>query len=185
LHRFVSTGHVLGLVGVLGSCSKGCANSGAVDPLYECPIAAAVFQTDEFQTGDNIGKVLTLENDENASGSGTACYHWEEDIFKTSTSSELMTGYFEGFLGQPISRVSCGALEDLGFYTVDYCQCDDWPFVDDSRMLQGNSENTAARGGRKHFPVLKATHSFDLDALMGDVGPPLVYDEGVRRTFRV
>jgi hypothetical protein len=129
------------------------------------------------------GKDLTLENDENSSGSGTICYHWEEDIFKTPTSSELMTGYFESELGQPISRVSCGALEDLGFYTVDYCQCDAWPFMDTG--LQGNSANAATLGGRRQFPVLKATHSFDLDALMEDVGPPVVYDEGVRRTLRV
>jgi hypothetical protein len=180
LHRLVSTGHVLGLVGVIGSCSSGCDATKPRKSTYGCPIAAAEFQ--KFNTGTE----LFLENN---GGGGTACYHWEEDIFKTSTSSELMTGYIEQDLGQPISRVSCGALEDLGFYTVDYCQCDAWPFTDTgSRMLQGNSENAlenaAARGGRKHFPVLKATHSFDLDALMKDVGPPLVYDEGVRRTLR-
>jgi hypothetical protein len=179
LHRLVSTGHVLGLVGILGSCRDGCDASATQNFPYGCPIAI-----DEFQKF-NTGTALTLENN---GGGGTACSHWEEDIFKTSTSSELMTGFFESELGQPISRVSCGALEDLGFYTVDYCQCDAWPFTEGLRMLQGNSENAhenaAARGGRKHFPVLKATHSFDLDALMEDVGPPLVYDEGVRRALR-
>jgi hypothetical protein len=47
-------------------------------------------------------------------------------------------------------------------------------------------EIAATLGGRRQFPVLKATHSFDLDALMEDMGPPVVYaEEGVRRTFRV
>jgi hypothetical protein len=170
LSCLVCTGHVLGLVGTLGSCSDGCVDSEAVDPRYGCPIAAAEFQILKPDTE------LTLENN---GGGGTVCSHWEEDIFKTSTSSELMTGFFESDLGQPISRVSCGALEDLGFYTVDYCQCDAWPSTG-SRMLQDNSEsaleNAAARGGRMQFPVLKATHSFNLDALMGYMGPPVVYD---------
>jgi hypothetical protein len=74
--------------------------------------------------------------------------------------------------------------------TVDYCQCDACTSTDTgSHILQGNSanavENAATLSGRRQFPVLKATHSFDLDALMEDVGPPVVYDEGVRRTLRV
>ena len=46
-------------------------------------------------------------------GSGTAGAHWSEAVF----NAELMTGYIElGGTFMPISRMTIGALEDLGYY---------------------------------------------------------------------
>jgi hypothetical protein len=57
---------------------------------------------------------------EHGGGSGTAGAHWDEGIFNT----ELMTGYAEaGGVGMPISRITVGALHDLG-YTVNYSAAD-------------------------------------------------------------
>ena len=51
---------------------------------------------------------------ENGGGTGTANGHWEEDVFK----NELMTGFLNAG-DNPISTVSIGALQDLG-YSVNY-----------------------------------------------------------------
>src|SRR5690606_12905708 len=58
---------------------------------------------------------VPLEDD---GGPGTAMGHLEEDVF----GSELFTGWID-FGSNPISRVSVGAFEDLG-YDVDYGQAD-------------------------------------------------------------
>jgi len=56
----------------------------------------------------------------NTGGCGTADSHWREIYLQ----DELMTGYAQGG-GEPLSRVTIGALEDLG-YEVDYGAADDW-----------------------------------------------------------
>jgi len=55
---------------------------------------------------------------ENGGGAGTKCGHWREATFDT----ELMTGWLDG-ASAPLSRVTVGALDDLG-YRVDYGQAD-------------------------------------------------------------
>ena len=69
---------------------------------------------------------MTLENN---GGGGTRCSHWEEDSFPKSTgSSELMTGFFEANVAQPISKVSIASLDDIfDAYIVDYSQADPYP----------------------------------------------------------
>lgn len=56
----------------------------------------------------------------NENGCGTADSHWREIYLQ----DELMTG-FASSTGEPLSRVTVGALEDLG-YVVDYDAADDW-----------------------------------------------------------
>jgi hypothetical protein len=56
---------------------------------------------------------------EQGGGPGTAGAHWSEAVF----NAELMTGFVESFGGNPISRVTIGALQDLG-YTVNYVAAD-------------------------------------------------------------
>jgi hypothetical protein len=65
-------------------------------------------------SGDSSATYVPLET---GGGRGTAYYHWSEDVF----DDELMTGYVNGDM--PISRVTIGALEDLG-YTVSYAQAE-------------------------------------------------------------
>jgi len=57
---------------------------------------------------------------ENEGGAGTAGVHWRESVFDT----ELMTGFAESAgTQQPISRITVGALQDLG-YRVNYGRAD-------------------------------------------------------------
>jgi hypothetical protein len=49
---------------------------------------------------------------------GTSNSHWRESVFNT----ELMTGFLNGS-SQPLSKISIGALADLG-YTVSYSASD-------------------------------------------------------------
>jgi hypothetical protein len=51
-------------------------------------------------------------------GAGTALAHWRESVFRT----ELMTGFIGG-PPNPLSRVTIGSLQDLG-YVVDYGTAD-------------------------------------------------------------
>ena len=112
-------GHVLGLVGTTTSkCNFEC-NSGSLEQSgYSCPLANAAYERLVPNT------LLKLEN---VGGGGTACGHWEENSFASTSSSELMTGFFEENLFQPLSLVTVAALDDLGAYQVDYCGADIWP----------------------------------------------------------
>ena len=52
-------------------------------------------------------------------GSGTKCVHFDE----TCLNNELMTGFINFNTPNPLSRMTVGALEDLG-YQVDYTEAD-------------------------------------------------------------
>ncbi|AWT35075.1 zinc metalloendopeptidase [Deinococcus arenae] len=65
------------------------------------------------------GGTLTTVPVENQGGSGTAGAHWRETTFKT----ELMTGYLNSGVKNPLSRISVGSLQDMG-YTVNYAAAD-------------------------------------------------------------
>lgn len=69
-------------------------------------------------SGDSSASFVPLET---SGGSGTAYSHWSEDVF----DDEVMTGFANGDMS--ISRMTVGALEDLG-YTVDYSQADRYWF---------------------------------------------------------
>lgn len=149
-------GHVLGVVGVLGACeSSACDNNGIY--TYPCPLAQLEYQK-LYPTG-----TLRLEND---GGGGTACSHWEEDDFpKTTGSSELMTGYFEANVGQPITRVTIAALdESFTDYQVDYSQADPFPIL-------GGLNTTAVEPGK--WNVLRPTESFSLEGRMDYSAVPI------------
>jgi len=52
---------------------------------------------------------------ENTGGSGTRDSHWRETTF----GRELMTGFYNSGALNPLSRITIGSLEDLG-YQVNY-----------------------------------------------------------------
>jgi len=56
---------------------------------------------------------------ETGGGTGTAGSHWSESVF----DEELMTGYVESSLPMPLSIITVGALQDLG-YQVNYAAAD-------------------------------------------------------------
>jgi len=95
--------HVLGF-GTLPNeiCSQNC-------PNYACPVAQREYDN------LNLDSFLLLESE--------ICGHWAESSFQTSTSSELMTPYFEKDKYQPLTRVTAGALQDLG-YEVNFYAAD-------------------------------------------------------------
>jgi hypothetical protein len=64
--------------------------------------------------------VLPMEND-GREGDGTYCAHWDEQCLK----NELMTGFISFNGPNPLSRVTIGSLEDLG-YPVDYSTADSY-----------------------------------------------------------
>ena len=126
-------GHVLGLVGVNGDCAASCNPASGVNSAYECDGANAEYSLIDTST-------LFLENN---GGPGTACGHWEENSFRTSTSSELMTGFFEPDLFQPLYTVHVAALNDLGGNEVDYCGADILPATADNFNRWDVSQTTA------------------------------------------
>jgi len=149
-------GHVLGVVGILGACeSTACDNNNIY--TYPCPLAQQEYQN-IFPSG-----TLLLEND---GGDGTRCGHWEEDNFpQSSGSSELMTGFFEANLGQPITRVTIAALdESFTDYQVDYSQADPFPIV--------GGVNVGIISGK--WKVLKPTESFSLDGRIDHSFEPIM-----------
>eukprot|EP00559_Dactyliosolen_fragilissimus_P005181 CAMPEP_0184860232 /NCGR_PEP_ID=MMETSP0580-20130426/5166_1 /TAXON_ID=1118495 /ORGANISM="Dactyliosolen fragilissimus" /LENGTH=167 /DNA_ID=CAMNT_0027357267 /DNA_START=3278 /DNA_END=3781 /DNA_ORIENTATION=+ len=113
-------GHVLG-IGTFWDykCGRNCVFG---DTTYTCEKAK-----DEYKAL-NLGDELSLQEG--------VCGHWAESTFQHNTKSELMTPYFEANNYQPISRVTIGALADLG-YEVDFKSADSW---EDKRglRLRGN-----------------------------------------------
>jgi len=93
----------------------------------------------EYQTlsGNTSATYVPLETD---GGEGTANSHWDDDLF----GIELMTGYASSSGNMPISRMTIGALEDLG-YTVNYAAAETYSIGASSNIiLSGVSSATNA-----------------------------------------
>jgi len=58
---------------------------------------------------------------ENGGGSGTKCGHWDEETF----DNELMTGFLNGGSANPLSIITAGSMQDLG-YSVDLAATDSY-----------------------------------------------------------
>jgi len=100
-------GHVLGIGPIWKKvCGNDCYNG---DTEYKCNNASK-----EFKRIVNPYETLRLQP--------YVCMHWAEDNFGYF-SDELMTPIFDEDMYQPISRVTVGALEDVG-YKVNYAAAD-------------------------------------------------------------
>ena len=75
-----------------------------VNPVFNGPVAMA--QYGSLLAGGAPQPVPV----ENQGGAGTARVHWRESVF----ANELMTG-FVGAAGNPLSKVTVGSLQDLGY----------------------------------------------------------------------
>lgn len=105
-------GHVLGL-GTLWDFKNLVQGLNTNNPTYVGANAVREYQT-------LSGTAATSVPVENTGGEGTRGGHWRESVFNT----EIMTGFAEApGVPMPISRMTVGALEDLG-YTVDYAAAD-------------------------------------------------------------
>jgi hypothetical protein len=86
-----------------------------------------VTNTTQYTGGAALAEYRTLANNpgltfvplEDAGGPGTRGSHWDEETF----NNELMTGFLDSPGASPLSRLTIGSLDDLG-YTVDYASAD-------------------------------------------------------------
>ena len=67
--------------------------------------------------------VVPMEQD---GGDGTRCSHWDESCLK----HELMTGVLSSSVRNSLSRITIGALEDLGYQNVDYSKAEFYSALD-------------------------------------------------------
>ena len=98
---------------------------------------------------------------------GNVCVHWSDGSFRVAgISSELMTPFFESGVAQPLSTVTIGALQDMG-YKVNYDAADSFP----DKALVPNARRHLKTGNhrRHHRPVTSPEHSFDLSLLIDHI----------------
>jgi leishmanolysin/hemolysin type calcium-binding protein len=100
---------------------------------YTGPHALAQYRN---YIGDTSVTSIPLEA---TGGPGTAGGHWSEDALNL----ELMTGYFAANFYSPLSVITIGAMEDLG-YAVNYAEAD--PFAPLSNGTTGADTIVATRG---------------------------------------
>ncbi len=106
-------GHVLGY-GVNWASLGLLADSGTADPHFTGTQARQAF--DSIGPGYAGGNEVPVEN---AGGAGTRNAHWRELVFER----ELMTGFLDGGVANPLSVVSVTSIADLG-YTVNRAASD-------------------------------------------------------------
>jgi hypothetical protein len=112
-------GHVLGF-GTLWTqvefdCLQSPSAAGApVDTYFSCPNGLAMFDSIGGTTYTG-GQKVPVENCGPASpagcGAGTINSHWREPTFV----AELMTGYLNGGVANPLSRLTAASMGDLGY----------------------------------------------------------------------
>ena len=73
----------------------------------------------------------------NVGGPGTRDGHWREEVF----GHELMTGFLDAGVN-PVSRMTIGALEDLG-YTVDYDRAEPFRLPSPTEVLMQQRDRAA------------------------------------------
>ncbi len=102
-------GHVLGFgtLWPLKSLIVGPSQSGGPDPHFVGPAAIAAFDANGG-AGYGAGAKVPVEN---TGGAGTADGHWRESVF----DRELMTGFLDGGVTNPLSVISIASLADVGY----------------------------------------------------------------------
>jgi hypothetical protein len=121
-------GHVLGFGTLWTQPQFGCLQNASnppgtiLDTHFNCPSALVMFDS-IGGTSYTGGNKVPVENCGPASpascGPGNVNSHWREPTF----FNELMTGYLNGGIANPLSRLSAAAMEDLG-YGVNYSGSD-------------------------------------------------------------
>jgi hypothetical protein len=95
-----------------------------LDTYFSCPKAVAMFDS-IGGTSYTGGNKVPVENCGPASpvpcGTGNVNGHWREPTF----DEELMTGFLQPGVSNPLSRLSAAAMEDLG-YGVNYAGSDNY-----------------------------------------------------------
>lgn len=114
MYQVHEIGHVYGLGTLWGPETNGLTGPTASNCPYKSDSAASR----EWRALSGCTTSIPTETD---FSQGTKCVHWDEACLV----DEMMTG-FASKQGMPLSRMTVGALEDLG-YTVDYGAADSFP----------------------------------------------------------
>jgi hypothetical protein len=136
-------GHVLG-IGTIWANRGLLSGAGGSNPLFVGAQATAQYNS-IFHTHAAGVPV------ENSGGSGTRDSHWREGVF----GAELMTGYLNGGVANPLSRVTVASLADLG-YQVNLNAADAYTPAASASALLGSSG-----GGRTSLQAAEDLASAD------------------------
>lgn len=103
-------GHVLG-IGTMWSGQGLLIGRGGSDPYFIGPTAQAAFMAATGPSGF-LGNIVPVEN---TGGSGTRDGHWRE----VTAVTELMTGFLNSGVPNPLSAITVGSLRDQGYVVND------------------------------------------------------------------
>ena len=133
------------------------------DDGYRCPKANEAFYSLGLKTYYEKDIPLLVNQE---GGLGSVCAHWAEQSFNmTGVNSELMTPFYDRGVPNPLSTVTIGALEDLG-YEVNYHAADDFPkeaYYDGELLGRRGRRLQTGRG-----TGVVTDHTFNLLELMDD-----------------
>eukprot|EP00978_Attheya_sp_CCMP212_P048160 scaffold479774_cov55-Attheya_sp.AAC.3 len=158
-------GHVLGLVGTLGDCDSGCFNKAASKKPFrygetnkdqnKCKKATEAYKD---IMGDDSELLLYTKG----KNSGSNCGHWDKS-FENRFYSELMTPTFNANKKQLITKVTCGALEDISpnGYKVNYAMCD--PFPSSGSSFRDGEDTVLIDHSESFLEAISPIESFELE----------------------
>ena len=129
--------HVLGF-GLIWTDRGLLANEGGADPYFTGAGARQAFRASESAM-PFVGNAVPVEN---TGGSGTRDGHWRETDF----GREIMTGFFNAGVANPLSAVTATSMRDLG-YRVDDSRADVYQLA----LAQGNLVAGPAREWREQL----------------------------------
>jgi len=126
-------GHVLG-IGTIWSAKGLLSGVGTTNPIFVGAQATAAYN-------QIFGTTATGVPVEGGGGGGTQYSHWRESILQT----ELMTGYLNSGVPNPLSRITVASLADLG-YTVNLAMADPYtkPSVVGSSLIVSAASSGSA-----------------------------------------
>jgi hypothetical protein len=110
-------GHVLG-IGTLWKFKNLLSGAGSGGNCGATPTYTGANAKTEFATLGGSGNI-PVEGSSDGSGPGTCDSHWREATF----DNELMTGYYNAGVTNPLSRMTIASLKDLG-YEVSFATAD-------------------------------------------------------------
>jgi hypothetical protein len=112
-------GHVIG-IGTLWKLKGLLQGAGAVGECGNTPVYTGANAKAEYAALGKSGNI-PVEGAADGSGPGTCDSHWRENTF----DNELMTGFLNAGVTNPLSRMTIASLKDLG-YTVDLTKADSY-----------------------------------------------------------
>jgi hypothetical protein len=124
-------GHVLGIGTLWNNGRTLLVGAGTADPFFQGAAGRAGFAA--INTVTYSGNAVPVEN---TGGAGTRDSHWRESVL----GRELMTGFLNRNVANPLSRLTVGSLQDLGYlvninasdaYTITAALRYSFPFVQD------------------------------------------------------